>query len=243
MSKSTEIVCVAADPKNPRQLYARDDFWVYTSRDGGTTWKKNEQDLDVTGTINGIFAMAVTTATPPAAFTSVYERLWRSVDGGATFVRSDAGLPATARVQSLVSSSDGATLWAGTEDEGVWRSADGGAHWAESRGGLGEANVQALLVDAADPKTLYAAVWNQGVYRSRDAGRTWSRLGDAPPHPDLVSLAADPSSPAHLLVGTGGGSVWRFDTAAPASEPAPAKAKAKAAAKPAARPTPKKTSG
>jgi hypothetical protein len=73
--------------------------------------------------------------------------------------------------------------------------------------------VQALLVDPARPGTLYAAAWNQGVYRSSDGGRNWTLGGGPPPHPDVIALALDPGTPGRLLVGTGGGGVWRLDTA------------------------------
>ena len=96
----------------------------------------------------------------------------------------------------------------------MWRSTDGGATWTESRAGMGAVNVQALLADAANPGTLYAAAWNKGVYRSTDAGRSWRLVGGPPPHPDVIALALDAAAPGRVLVGTGGGSVWRLETRA-----------------------------
>jgi hypothetical protein len=77
---------------------------------------------------------------------------------------------------------------------------------------MGAVNVQALHADAANPGTLYAAAWGKGVFRSTDAGRSWSLVGGPPPHPDVIALAHDASGPGRVLVGTGGGSVWRLQT-------------------------------
>jgi hypothetical protein len=33
-----------------------------------------------------------------------------------------------------------------------------------------------------------------------------------PAHPDVVALELDPAKPEQVLVGTGGGGVWRLDT-------------------------------
>jgi hypothetical protein len=76
---------------------------------------------------------------------------------------------------------------------------------------MGAINVQMLLTDPAAPGTLYAAAWGKGVYRSADGGRSWTLVGGPPPHPDVMTLALDGTAPGRLLVGTGGGSVWRLD--------------------------------
>ena len=74
--------------------------------------------------------------------------------------------------------------------------------------------MQCLLVDPDSPRTIYAGQWKKGVFKSTDGGATWVNIGGEPPHPDIVQLAIDRSAPGHLLVGTGGGGVWRLDASA-----------------------------
>ena len=148
-------------------------------------WTKSDADLESSGSINGLFALAAVPGAPAAVFASVHRQLWKSADGATTFAKSGAGLP-LARVQTVASDADGRTLWAGTEGEGVWRSVDGGATWTESRTGMGAVNVQMLLTDPAAPGTVYAAAWGKGVYRSTDGGRSWALVGGPPPHPDVI---------------------------------------------------------
>ena len=112
------------------------------------TWKKSDADLDSSGTINGLFALATAPGMPGTVFASVFRHFWKSSDGATTFAKSGTGLP-LARVQTVVADAKGTTLWLGTEGEGVWRSTDGGATWTESRAGMGAVNVQALHADAA----------------------------------------------------------------------------------------------
>ncbi len=224
----TEVLALAVPPADSKRLYARDAFYFHWSDDGGQTWTQSKADLDVSGRINGLFALTADPAASETVFTSVYRQLWKSTDGGKSFGKSGTGLPLE-RVQVIVADSGSKALYAGTEGEGVYRSTDGGASWTASREGMGSANVQALLLDPASG-VLYAGTWKKGVYASRDGGKSWVNVGGEPPHPDVVVLALDRSGPGRLLVGTGGGSVWRLDTtAAPASpaslKPTPARQK------------------
>ena len=213
LSRDTRIIGVALDPNTPGTLYTRDVHWVYSSSDGGINWSKSPADLETSGTINGLFALAAPPGSPGTVFASVFRHFWKSTDSGRTFAKSGTGLP-LARVQTVASDDKGTTLWLGTEGEGVWRSGDGGATWVPSHAGMGAVNVQALLADPAHPGTLYAAAWGKGLFRSTDAGRNWMLVGGAPPHPDVIALALDPSAPGRLLAGTGGGGVWRVETGA-----------------------------
>jgi photosystem II stability/assembly factor-like uncharacterized protein len=232
-----KAMTLALDPSNPKVLYVRDQFGVKRSADGGENWSDLKGEFDVGSSINGLFATTVVPGPPETAFVSFYREMRRISDGGKTFTLASSGIPPTAKVQTVVADS-AKNLYAGTESEGVYKSTDGGASWKESRTGLGDTNVQALLVDPGAPSTLYAAVWKRGVFKSSDAGKTWGRVGGEPPHPDPVALAIDYSAPGRILVGTGGGSVWRVDATAvekagekPAEKSPAAKPKPKAAKK------------
>lgn len=227
-----KVMTLALDPSNPKVLYARDQFGIHRSGDGGETWTDLKGEFDVGSSINGLFATAVVPGPPETAFVSFYREMRKITDGGKTFALASSGIPPTAKIQTLVADA-AKNLYAGTESEGVYKSTDGAASWTKS--GLPDSNVQALLADPASPATLYAAVWKKGVFKSSDSGKTWARVGGEPPHPDPVALAIDYSAPGRVLVGTGGGSVWRVDTtavdkagekpAAPVAKPKPKSAK------------------
>lgn len=223
-ARRTEVIALAADPANPRTMYLKARFLAaYKSTDGGTTWQ--EQKADFTGqNLNGLFGLAVVPGSPESAFVATHTELWQSTSNGSSFERCCTALPYT-RIQSVVYDAASGALYVGTEDEGVLKSTDRGVRWSESRMGLGRANVQALLIDPAQSRTLYAATWNRGIYRTDDGGQSWNRIGGDPPHPDAIALALDPANPGYLLVGMGGGSVWRLDTtAADQARPLPDKA-------------------
>lgn len=207
---SLKVMTLALDPGNPKVLYVRDRFGVYRSADAGETWAEVKGPFDVGSSLNGLFATTVVAGPPETAFVS-FHRQMNKISDGKTVTLAGSGIPPTAKVQVLVAD-PAKNLYVGTETEGIYKSTDGGASWKESRAGIGDSNVQALLVDPASPSTLYAAVWTKGVFKSADAGKTWARVGGEPPHPDPVALAIDYSAPGRVLIGTGGGSVWRVDT-------------------------------
>ncbi len=132
--------------------------------------------------------------------------VFRSEDGGRSWVRADAGLPAV-RVNALGESGD---HWLAGTETGIYASADRGRTWVVAAGDAGRilsfatsgANVYAgtdgglLLsgdggrrfapVASFAPKrvrslavlgaTVFAGTDRDGVHASDDAGRTWRRL-------------------------------------------------------------------
>lgn len=113
--------------------------------------------------------------------------VWRSADGGETWLRVDgeAGATAFARVGSVVV--------AGGED-GVRASLDDGVSWVDVDSALVGRRIVEL---AAFGGTLYAATDN-GLFWSFDALH-WSRLEAAPDGP-LVSTIPDPDFPGGFWV-------------------------------------------
>jgi len=111
----------------------------------------------------------------------------------------------------LVADPIGRTLYAGFSQAGIYKSTDGGMTWVASQKGIGRASVQALLIDPLTAGIVYAGTYASGVFKTTDAGATWTRIpGSDRLHPDITSLALESDGPI-LYVGTGGGSVYRFD--------------------------------
>jgi photosystem II stability/assembly factor-like uncharacterized protein len=84
--------------------------------------------------------------------------LYRSVDGGSTWVPSDTGIEGT--IRGLTFSADGAEVVA-AGDEGVFRSTDGGFNWQRVEGG--PAMARAILLQG---NGILRVGTNEGVFAS-----------------------------------------------------------------------------
>ena len=154
--------------------------------------------------------------------------LFRSEDGGHTWVAASAGL-SQRHIRWLAYHPDGSELaFAGTEPASIFISRDGGKSWnecpevsrlREEHGWFLPYSPEAGCVRgfAFYEDRGYAAVEVGGVLRSDDSGASW-RLADGsdgnpslsgPPepfvYPDIHSLHVHPSSPDLVDAATGGG--------------------------------------
>ncbi|MBL4844929.1 MAG: hypothetical protein JKY65_05335 [Planctomycetes bacterium] len=132
---------------------------------------------------------------------------FKSVDGGATWVASNAGLTGKAlEIKTLATHPlDPNVIWLGTK-VGVYKSTDGGASWVLSSGGLtGKAlETKALVVDPSDPNLVYVGT-KLGVYKSTDGGANWVLSSTGIPTGkarEIKSLTVDPTNPAIVYAGT-----------------------------------------
>jgi photosystem II stability/assembly factor-like uncharacterized protein len=197
------LVCLLAAPLAMAE--AAENRWSLLGPDGG-----NVQSL------------AVDPGNPRILYAGILggEGIFKSLDGGATWARSGAGLPKTfgRAVQALaVDPSRRTTVYAGTSNSGVYKSLDGGATWAPARQGLeGLAlDVRALAVSPRRPGTVFAGT-ARGLFRSQDGGAHWQRVEGIPPGVAIWALAIDPKHP-NLVYATGnslfkstdGGATWK----------------------------------
>ena len=150
-------------PLEAKGLFVLGDSVQY-SPDAGESWRRIRQ-----GDGNFVFAIAVDTVDPKALSICASNGLFRTADGGATWIATDqrscrslAALNTTPQILLAVSAA-GDTLI----------SPDGGINWnlvaADSFGGSAPVQVLAGL----DGQTLYAR-GGFTLYRSRDAGSTWT---------------------------------------------------------------------
>jgi len=195
------------DPSRPGVVYAGigRPRWgkggtgsVYRSDDRGRTWRLCPRGeippeaivmaLDVSP--NGSFILAATN-----------QGLYRSGDGGQTWVDSGTGLAHRRCVDVAISPSDPAICYLTLEtlargeapfDGGVYRSSDGGVTWERCSDGLPDrvgpeggayqlcSGYREMAVSPEDPDTVYigSTAWvSPGVYKTTDGGASWSFAG------------------------------------------------------------------
>jgi hypothetical protein len=141
---------VVLDPNHPETLYMQQHEGVFRSDDGGRTWR----DIGASLPSPFGFPVAVAPGNGPAGCSvwvipendetiRTFEeglRVWRTDDGGATWVPSGNGLPRgehnVLREGMAADSLDPAGVYFGTTAGVLYASADRGAHWSAIAEGL-----------------------------------------------------------------------------------------------------------
>ena len=192
------------DPADPDRVtvayHVMDQAGLYTTTDGGKTWKVLHQTRVYT-------TLAGDRTDPDRLWLGATDGLFRSDDGGATVTKVADG-PATALTL------DGPRLIVG--GDGIRISSDGGRTFTAADLGALPTSVRDVLRIGS---TLYAATGQtrpngllkggRGVLRSTDNGRTWSSISAGLQDLDATRLAAAPDGSA-LYVGTVDGGVHRL---------------------------------
>lgn len=210
---------VVVDPSDPATIWIVSAGKVYKSLDGGVSWRSSSAGL--TGQIVKFLAGdPERPETLYAATSSIRPGIFRSDDGGATWMRL-RGAPDFTFVWSLAvapSETPGGrgVLWVGT-DLSVFRSRDGGASWREVLGDPTSAELfVAIAPDPLHPGTVYAANLNHR-YKTTDGGDHWQQLQEIPGEfqPHINAFAVAPSEPRTLYESGGplyrsrdGGATW-----------------------------------
>jgi photosystem II stability/assembly factor-like uncharacterized protein len=236
LQDTSQIGRIWVDPRNADTVYVaaighpygpKEERGVFRSRDGGKTWEKTLYVNDKTG--------AADLAVDPRDTRVIYATTWqvlrrpwdiyefgpgsgiyKSMDGGDTWVRLQDGLPKSemGKIGISVSAVKPDRIYAtiGGDDGGVYRSDDSGKTWKLVNGSF-EMHARQyyyahIFADPLQPDTVYTFS-SKDFYKSVDAGKTWGRIQT--PHGDYHDLWIDPHDNLRMVNGNDGGATVTFD--------------------------------
>ena len=222
-------------PNDPGVCYGTDYGRTMRTTDGGKTWRAAyskraaeggwvSTGLDVT-TCYGVHFDPFDSRRVFISYTDI--GLFRSEDGGASWLASTNGVPRPWRNTTYWVVFDPAVrgrMWgvmSGTHDlprPKMWRdrspsayqggvsiSEDGGRNWHASIEGMPPTAATHILLDERSPvdaRVLYVAGFGRGVFKSADGGRSWSLKNEGLPgeEPFAWRLAQDREGVLYLVV-------------------------------------------
>ncbi len=157
---------ITADPHRHGTVYFADrDRGTWRSQDAGATWHK----VDATGAIS--VTVDPTDSNIVYVGTSDATGVLKSVDGGATFITKNAGLPGipSSRTGSIqVNPENSNVIYFGTQGAGIFRSNNAGETWYAINPGLTNLDVSGLALAPGSPNSLYVATFSS-VFKKRIA--------------------------------------------------------------------------
>ena len=151
--------------------------------------------------------IAIDTFEPNRIYTSGNGFVYRSLDFGNTWQRSESGIIAWSIMlgpfDAVALTDDVQVIYAATQDRGVLRTT--GSNWSTTSGLSGEVHSVAVRPFG---KTVYAGA-NDGIYISADEGANWALLSDKLGTGVTQGLVIDPTNPLAMYASKWGQGVYR----------------------------------
>lgn len=239
LKNSEHIGKIIVHPDNSNVIYvaAIGPLWstggdrgLYKSTDGGKSWK---QTLSI-DKYTGVTDLVMKPGDPDVLYAASFQRarhtftyigggpgsgLYRSTDGGDTWVKSGKGFPSTdlGRIGLAVTEAAPDQVYAIVEaaegKSGFYKSTDDGTSFQKQSGFVTSGNYyQEIIADPHDADVVYAMDTWMAV--SKDGGKSFKKVGEYYKHVDNHSMWIDPKNTDHWLVGCDGGIYETFDAAA-----------------------------
>lgn len=238
LKNSEHIAKVIVDPRNSDVIYvaAYGPLWseggdrgIYKSTNGGETWEQIKFVSENTGASD----LVMDPSNPDILYASFHQRrrhvhtyigggkesaLFKTIDGGKTWVESKSGLPSgkMGRIGLAISPVDANIVYAIVEAEGdaygFYRSNNKGATWEKRSKHVTSGNYyQELVCDPKDVDKVFALdTW---LHHTEDGGKTFKATGENKKHVDNHCIWINPNNTDHWIVGCDGGIYETYDHA------------------------------
>jgi photosystem II stability/assembly factor-like uncharacterized protein len=153
-------------PTHPHEILLGSNMGLQISTDDGAHWSA------AGGISDGVYAVEGTAADPNVVYATTDSGVYRSQNGGTTFVKM-SDIVSTAPFSRLAVSQQHANVLYGLVGQQVWASTDGGATWTQ-QSQLQTSQPMALLVAPDDDQHLYVAFYlPAAAVESLDGGKNW----------------------------------------------------------------------
>jgi len=149
--------------------------------------------------------------------------VWKSNDGGATFVPIFDDHVQSIGVVKLDPKDPDNVIWVGTGEtwtrnsvsigDGLYKSNDGGKNWKEIPGFENSERIASVAINPENTDVVYVgvlgALWSdsedRGVYKTTDGGKSWEKILYVGPSTGAADVIMDPKDPNTLYA-----SMWQF---------------------------------
>ena len=240
LGATEDIAMIAVDPRDPKRVFVAalghvygpsEERGIFRSLDGGRTWRKilyiNEytsgDDIEMDPRNPDIlYATLWQQQQAPwenGQFGGTDGGIFKSTDGGNTWKKLTAGLPAVQQALLRIAPSDPDVLYASVSSGAgapdgkvsIYRSNDAGASWhkvtddprpAERIGG---GDLPLLAIDPKNPEVVYSDT--PVLWKSVDGGKTWFGFRGAPGGDDYQQTWINPNNPDILAVNSDQGAI------------------------------------
>ncbi|MHC4886630.1 MAG: WD40/YVTN/BNR-like repeat-containing protein, partial [Planctomycetota bacterium] len=239
LKESEHIAKIIVHPEDSDVIYvaAYGPLWsdggdrgIYKSNDGGVHWEQIHSVSDKTGACD----LVMDPTDPDVMYAAYHQRrrhvftyigggpesaLYKTTDGGKTWVESKSGLPEgkMGRIGLAISPADANVVYAIVEAEGgkggFFRSTNKGATWEKRSKYKTSGNYyQEIICDPHDVDKVFSM--NTWLHHTENGGKTFVKTGEANKHVDNHCIWINPTDTDHWIVGCDGGIYETYDHAA-----------------------------
>jgi photosystem II stability/assembly factor-like uncharacterized protein len=207
-------------PSDPNQIWVGiSTAGVFHSADGGATWEPRNkgtradfmpEDMRYPEWGQCVHSVVMAPGMPDRLYQQNHCGMYRSDDGGVSWVSIEKGLPSTFGFPAAAHPRDPATAYliplngdslgryVPDAKVAVWRTRDGGETWTDLRRGLPQEKAyvgvlrQAMATDRFDPAGVYFGTNMGALYASADEGDSWTCIArDLPTISSVETMVLD----------------------------------------------------